>query len=114
MLLQARGAEVVVCASASEALDAVSTLPVDIVISDIAMPGQDGFDFMRQLRERYPEKAGELPAVALTAHASPNDAAMALAAGFQRHLTKPVEPAELVTTIAQLTRIDRATASRRR
>lgn len=94
------GASVTMAASVEDALALLPNLSPDVVISDIAMPGVDGYEFIRQLRELVRPRASALPVIALTAYASAQDRARALAAGFDRHLTKPVDPAELVRTIA--------------
>ena len=111
LMLRTRGAHVLACASALEALEAVTAHPPDVVISDIAMSGQDGLEFIRQLRERRPQQGGRVTAIALTAYAGPHDSEMTLAAGFDRHMTKPVEPAELITAVAQLA-VDRVAKTR--
>jgi hypothetical protein len=66
------------------------------------MPEEDGYDFIRRLRELPPERGGTLPAAALTAYARSEDRRRSLAAGFQLHAAKPIEPAELVTIVANL------------
>jgi CheY-like chemotaxis protein len=112
LMLRTRGARVIACASAAEALEAVTAHSPDVVVSDIAMPGQDGLEFIRHLRELRPQHGGQVPAIALTAHAGAQDSAMTLAAGFHRHLTKPIEPSELITAIAQLAATRRAVKTR--
>ena len=102
LMLRGRGARIVACASATEALEAVTAQLPDVVVSDIAMPGQDGLEFIRHLRELRPQHGGQVPAIALTAYAGAQDTEMTLAAGFHRHLTKPIEPSELITAVAQL------------
>jgi CheY-like chemotaxis protein len=72
------------------------------VLSDIAMPGEDGYALIGRLRRRMPEEGGDLPAVALTAYARDDDRARALAAGFDAHLAKPIDPPKLVACIVQL------------
>jgi len=103
--LGACGAEVVTAASAEEAMlimtEALS--PVDVLISDIGMPQEDGYALLRRIRALEPERGGRVPAIALTAHARAQDRQMALLAGFQSHVAKPVEPAELVAVIANVT-----------
>jgi CheY-like chemotaxis protein len=84
---------------AMEALDRV--LP-DVLVSDIGVPGEDGYSLIRKIRARGAERGGNLPAAALTAYARSEDRIRALKAGFQTHLAKPVDPAELVATIAAL------------
>ena len=74
----------------------------DIVISDIGMAEEDGYELMRKLRELPPEQGGLLPAIALTGYATRKDRERALAAGYQIHLAKPVEREDLVTAIASL------------
>jgi CheY-like chemotaxis protein len=94
------GAEVTVAQSAAEAVGLVEALRPDILVSDVGMPGQDGYDLIRQVRSRVAAKA--LPAVALTAFARSEDRRRALLAGFQTHVAKPVEPAELIAAVASL------------
>jgi CheY-like chemotaxis protein len=95
------GASVTPAASVEEALAVLPNLHPDVVVSDIAMPGMDGYEFIQKLRELMPPRAGrEVPVIALTACASGQDRDLALRAGFDRHLTKPVDPAELVRVIA--------------
>jgi CheY-like chemotaxis protein len=68
------------------------------------MPGEDGFDLISRIRAMKPEQGGRIPAIALTAYARAEDRARVLAAGFQRHVAKPVEPSLLATTVANLAR----------
>jgi|SRR5215208_1316606 len=99
-LLSLRGAEVATASSAAEALTVLEGFEPDVLVSDIGMPERDGYDLIREVRsDRGPE---ELPAVAVTAFAAPEDRRRALAAGFQVHLAKPVDPGELVGVIARL------------
>lgn len=102
-LLSQCGAEVKTAASVSEAMLLLESLQPDLLISDIGMPEQDGYALIRQIRalERNSEK--RLPAIALSAYARLEDRTNALAAGFQMHLAKPVNMAELTTVIASLT-----------
>ena len=93
---------VVAVSSMTEALLELDRLVPDIVVSDIAMPDQDGFEFVRRIRERPPEQGGKVPAIALTAYAGPDDRARALRAGFQVHLSQPVDFQELLSTFATL------------
>lgn len=101
-VLEDSGAVVTAVASANEGLKALDKSLPDVVISDIGMPGKDGFALMREIRERSPAAGGEIPAIALTAYARDEDSAQALLAGFQMHLSKPVEPDDLVSAIANL------------
>ena len=74
----------------------------DILVSDLGMPGEDGYSLIRKVRALSAEQGGKIPAVALTAYARTEDRLKVLRSGFQIHLTKPVEPIELVTVIASL------------
>jgi PAS domain S-box-containing protein len=76
--------------------------PPDILVSDLGMPQQDGFSMIRRIRQLSPDRGGLVPAIALTAYAREEDRAEALAAGFQAHLAKPVEPAELTAVLVSL------------
>ncbi|MEG4628558.1 ATP-binding protein [Microcoleus sp. AR_TQ3_B6] len=95
-------AEVTAVGSAIEALHLLSTTPFDILLCDIGMPDMDGYMLLRQVRGLPPEQGGQIPAIALTAYAGEFNQKQALAAGFQRHLAKPVEPNELVKAIVTL------------
>lgn len=90
-------------ASADEALEILKTGKFDILISDIGMPERDGYDLIKTLRELSPEENGTIPAIALTAYARVEDRLRALSSGFQMHVPKPIEPAELLAVIASLT-----------
>ena len=74
----------------------------DMVIADIEMPGQDGYSLIRKVRSLDPEHGGKMPAVALTAFGRPEDRIRSLKAGFNIHLTKPVDPAELTVIVASV------------
>ncbi len=105
-LLTRAGVEVREADSASLVTGILSEWPADVLISDIAMPGEDGYSLIRRLRASTNAAWRTLPAMALTAFARPEDQAQALAAGFQMHLAKPFEPAVLlsaVTSLASLT-----------
>jgi CheY-like chemotaxis protein len=98
------GAEVVAAGSAAEALEAISASVPDLLISDIGMPDVDGYDLMRRVRLLPDDSGGRVPAIALTAYARAEDRMQALRAGYQMHMPKPVELAELVaiaTSLAQ-------------
>ncbi len=101
-LLRERGAEVRLASSGREALDELPRLKPDVVVSDIGMPEMDGYSLIQQIRARAPAQGGRTPALALTAYARPEDVERALAAGFQHHMAKPIEPAELVKAVAEL------------
>jgi CheY-like chemotaxis protein len=96
------GADVTAATSSREALDVVERLRPDVLISDISMPGEDGYTLVRQIRSLAPERGGRTPALALTAHARAADTEQAFLAGFEAHVAKPVEPAELADVIARL------------
>ena len=100
-VLREAGAEVETARSAEEAFDAFQTAPPDVLVSDVGMPGQDGYQLMEQVR-RLDGPARTVPAVALTALARLEDRRRAMLAGFQSHLSKPVDPTELVATVASL------------
>jgi PAS domain S-box-containing protein len=100
-LLRECAATVVVAASARDAFDALNRHVPDVLISDIGMPQEDGYSLIRRVRALEGEKS-RIPAVALTAYARDEDRAKALEAGYQSHLTKPVEPAALVSIVASL------------
>jgi PAS domain S-box-containing protein len=96
------GAEVIKTGSAAEALEAVRRRPPDLLVSDLGMPGEDGYELMRRLRALPPERGGRVPAAAVSALARPEDRQRALDAGYQVHVAKPVEAAELIGVVAKL------------
>jgi signal transduction histidine kinase/ActR/RegA family two-component response regulator len=96
------GAVVKVVGSAAEALEAIAVEVPDLLISDIGMPGEDGYELIRRVRQLPAESGGKLPAIALTAYARVEDRMQALRAGYQMHVPKPVELAELVAVAASL------------
>jgi signal transduction histidine kinase/CheY-like chemotaxis protein len=96
------GAEVRTCESAHEALIKLEEWKPDVILSDIAMPEQDGYSFIRQVRSLPRDKGGDTPAAALTAYARDIDRRQALAAGYQMHIAKPIGASQLVTMIARL------------
>ncbi|PYQ56743.1 MAG: hybrid sensor histidine kinase/response regulator [Acidobacteria bacterium] len=102
MALQQCGAEVAAYGSAAEALAALDRAVPDVLLSDIGMPVQDGYDLIHKLRARGPGRGGDVPAAALTAYARAEDRLRALEAGYQTHLAKPVDPSELISTVARL------------
>ena len=101
MLLERAGAVVTTADSARAAIEALHKAHPDVLVSDLGMPDQDGFDLIRQLRGDG-HGARDLPAVALTAFVQKDDAHLALLAGFQVHLPKPVDPYDLTSVIARL------------
>lgn len=94
--------QVTTAASASEAFDSLTRSLPHIMISDIAMPGEDGYSLIRKVRNLEAESGGHIPAIALTAFAREEDRILALDAGFQMHVAKPVDPFELVAVVAKL------------
>ncbi len=101
-LLQDRGAQVITATSADEAMELLKTLQPDMLISDIGMPGKDGYQFIREIRAKPQSQGGQISAVALTAFARSEDRTRAMLAGYQAYLSKPVEAEELVVTVASL------------
>nr|WP_242056907.1 PAS domain S-box protein [Planktothrix sp. FACHB-1355] len=101
-VLQEYGAQATAVGSAAEGLEAVCKLKPDVLVSDIGMPGEDGYSLIRKVRALDAKEGGETPAVALTAYARDEDCKLALKLGFQMHVAKPVEPAELVKVVAKL------------
>jgi len=102
-VLEREHAEVLEANSAADALASVETHVIDLVISDLAMPGEDGFDLVRQIRARELPRFRSLPIIALTAYARVDDRERVMAAGFQGYLPKPVNLDQLVALVAQLT-----------
>jgi CheY-like chemotaxis protein len=100
--LESRGAKVVVADSADEAMAALQTIRPDVVIADIGMAHTDGFELLRRIRQSVDDSIREVPAAALTAYARAEDRMKVLQSGFQMHLVKPVDPAELIVAVAVL------------
>ena len=97
------GAEVRACASSEEAMRLLSEWQPDVIVSDIEMPGEDGYELIRKVRRSEANRGnGKVPAVALTAYGRVEDRMRALSAGYQMHIAKPAEPAELAMVIASL------------
>ncbi len=101
-LLERSGAQVLAAGSASQALVVFERERPHLVVADIEMPGEDGYSLIRNIRNLASARGGQTPAVALTAHASASDRIRLLEAGFQRHVPKPVQPAELIAILAAL------------
>ncbi|MBH8553968.1 PAS domain S-box protein [Nostocaceae cyanobacterium CENA357] len=101
-VLQQCQAEVRVVASVQEALQLISQWKPDVLVSDIGMPEEDGYSLIRKLRSQPSEQGGNIPAAALTAYARVEDRMRAIKEGYQLHLPKPIEPAELATVVASL------------
>ncbi|HEY0729132.1 MAG TPA: ATP-binding protein, partial [Pyrinomonadaceae bacterium] len=102
-LLVQHGAEVVAADSSATALPAVERDKPDLIISDIGMRGENGYEFISKVRSLDPDAGGRIPAIALTAYAGSRDRRRALLAGFQMHLPKPVEPDDLLAMVLSLT-----------
>jgi signal transduction histidine kinase/ActR/RegA family two-component response regulator len=111
-LLEDCRATVATAASAAEARAQIAAAPPDVLISDIGMPGEDGYALIQSIRALSKDGHGDLPAIALTAYARSEDRTRAIRSGYQTHVSKPVEPAELIATVASLagrTAVDRGT-----
>ncbi|MBG1262392.1 PAS domain-containing protein [Nostoc commune] len=102
VLLAEYGASVLTVASASEVLANLESFQPDVLVSDIGMPEVDGYSLIQQIRTLPPEKGGQIPAIALTAYARVDDYQRAIASGYQRHVTKPLDPEELVQAVVAL------------
>lgn len=103
-ILTQYGAEVTSVATAGEAIESIEKSQLDVLVSDIGMPGEDGYTLIRKIRALDPNQGGKIPAVALTAYAGVQDQRQTLSAGFQVHLPKPVNPSQLATVLGNLTR----------
>ncbi|SFI08254.1 hypothetical protein SAMN05421753_105153 [Planctomicrobium piriforme] len=101
-LLENHQAVVTLAATAGEALEALRHAAFDVLVSDIGMPREDGYSLIRKIRALDPSQGGHLPAIALTAYARAEDRIKTIAAGFQLHLVKPVDPVELVSMVAAI------------
>ena len=101
-VLKECGSEVILSRSVAEALEALEQHRPDILISDLGMPDEDGYSLISKIRSLPPERGGQIPAAALTAYARAEDRMRVLRSGFQFHLPKPVDSAELVTVVASL------------
>jgi signal transduction histidine kinase/CheY-like chemotaxis protein len=100
VMLTRYGAEIRTAGSAAEAMDVFGQWLPDVLVSDIGMPEEDGYALIKKIRALPPENGADVPAIALTAFASAQDKKIALAAGFQRHIAKPVEPVALAKNVA--------------
>jgi PAS domain S-box-containing protein len=101
-ILNRHGAEVTAVASGHEALEVLVQSPADVLVSDIEIPGESGYALIGKVRALPPDRGGRTPAVALSALSRTEDRVCSLEAGFQVHLAKPVQPAELVAAVASL------------
>jgi CheY-like chemotaxis protein len=102
IMLKRYGARVTSTKSAAEALELFEGELPDVMISDIGMPDQDGYELVRKLRSLPVEKGGATPAIALTGYASRKDRERALSSGYQQHIAKPIEQSDLIAAIAAL------------
>jgi CheY-like chemotaxis protein len=109
LMLSKAGAQVTTATSANHALELLEQNVPDVIISDIGMPGKDGYALIREIRARSREQGGRVPAIALTAYSRTEDRIKAIAAGFQMHLSKPADGMELMTMVASLAKKDAAT-----
>jgi CheY-like chemotaxis protein len=103
-ILQATGAQVSAVDSAATALEALEAVRPDVLVADLGMPRMDGFELIAQVRRHLDGALRDVPAAALTAYARSEDRARALRSGYQIHLSKPIDPVELMTAIAALVR----------
>ena len=101
-LLEHHGATVAMSDSTSDALSRFRQLRPDVIISDIGMPDEDGYALIKRVRSLASHEGGNTPAMALTAYAHSQDETAALAAGYHRHVRKPVDVSELITAVAEL------------
>jgi CheY-like chemotaxis protein len=101
-VLEGCDAIVTTVSSVAEALAIIPEAKPEIIVSDVGMPDEDGYSFIRKLRARPREEGGRIPAIALTAYARPEDRTRALVAGFQSHAAKPIDPQELLVVVANL------------
>src|SRR6202008_4899913 len=101
-VLQTAGARVTTATSGADAIGVLATEIPDVVVTDLGMPGLDGFALIDRVRRHADDRVRQIPAAALTAYARSEDRMKALRAGFQMHLAKPIDPVELVTTVAAL------------
>src|SRR5581483_3103494 len=101
-ILEAAGAQVIVADSAMAALDVAETLRPDVLVGDLGMPRMDGFELISRIRHSTNAAVREIPAAAVTAYARSEDRVKALRSGFQTHLAKPIDPAELTSAVAAL------------
>jgi PAS domain S-box-containing protein len=101
-IMERCGAEAMAVASTAEAVKALDSFKPDVLMSDIGIPDEDGYSLIRKIRALSPEQGGKIPAVALTAYAREEDRIRALLAGYQAHVAKPVNPAELIAVLTGL------------
>jgi len=107
-VLKRVGAEATSVGSAREALEVLEREKPHVLVSDIAMPEEDGYELLKKIRALPPERGGRIPAIALTAHSLVQDRLQSLRAGFQSHVPKPVVPEELVEVVASIIHLRRS------
>ena len=107
-VLKRVGAEVTSVGSARAALEVLEREKPHVLVSDIAMPEEDGYTLLKKIRALPPERGGRIPAIALTAHSLVQDRLQSLRAGFQSHVPKPVVPEELVEVVASIIHLRRS------
>ena len=103
-VLEQEQANVIALSSAIDALEALKYTPADLLVSDVGMPDMDGYQLMQQIRAKPPDQGGQMLAIALTAYAGDYDQKRAITAGFQQHISKPIDPEILVQAIVNLIR----------
>lgn len=101
-ILEQQQAQVILAESAAVAFDVISQTDIDLAISDVGMPNEDGYSLIRRIRTLQSPQKRRVPAIALTAFVKEEDQQEATAAGFQRHLSKPVSPDDLIEAVASL------------
>jgi CheY-like chemotaxis protein len=104
-ILEGQGASVTTAETPYGALDVLRGSPFDILLSDIGMPGMDGYELVRRVRQMDELRSRPIPAIAITAYARPEDRQRSLLAGYQLHLSKPLEARELIAGVASLLRL---------
>jgi CheY-like chemotaxis protein len=114
MLLRTHGAQTRAAGSAAEAMACLTTFRPEVLVSDLAMPGEDGLAFIRRIRALPADRGGSVPAVALSAHVYNEDRDRALSAGFDAFVPKPVRPRALIDCVRALLARARAFVERRR
>ncbi len=108
-ILEGSGATVTAVASVSAAMEAFERFPPDLLVSDIGIPDEDGYELIRRVRALPAERGGRIPAIALTAYAREEDRMRALLAGYHIHIAKPINPAELVAVVSSLSGLTKRT-----
>ena len=101
-ILESAGAQVTTLDSAELALEEIASVRPDVLVADVGLPQLDGFELMKRIRRLPDAKVRDVPAATLTAYARPEDRVKALQSGFQIHLAKPIDPAELIVAVAAL------------